>query len=46
MILKREPKKSKRRAASQALRKGAHADESALDQYLQEVSRYDLITPQ
>ena len=43
---KREPKKSKRRAASQALRKGAHADESALDQYLQEVSRYDLITPQ
>ena len=46
MILNQQPKKKrKKKKASQALKKAA-SDESALDQYLQEVSKYDLITPE
>ncbi len=46
MYINQQSSKSKRRAASRVLKKGAPTDESALDQYLQEVSKYDLITPE
>jgi RNA polymerase primary sigma factor len=45
MIMKRESAKAKR-LASQALKSRVAGDDSALDQYLQDVSQHDLITPQ
>ena len=45
MIMERDSAKAKR-LASQALKSRLAGDDSALDQYLQDVSQHDLITPE
>ena len=45
MIMDRESARAKR-AASQALKSRVAGEDSALDQYLQDVSQHDLITPE